>query len=117
MSLFSFLFVFLLVLTRSQVLLTGDAVLITSQSYRFSNTAFNRSLSNFITDFYNILGYVPLFLNSDTNSKPCSIEFSHNNPSNLPIISSIYIGTFDTNPYATELLGGNITTCYSGKGI
>eukprot|EP01084_Bolivina_argentea_P112038 199837_1 len=94
--------------TQNQVLFNGDAVLVVSNTDRFSNTAFNLTYKDFIIDFYNAFGIAPML--EDTTYTPCSASFP-----GVDTISVIYLGLFSSNPYPISLLpNGNINSCIAG---
>ena len=93
---------------NNSVILSGDTTIIVSNTDRYSNTAFNASLQDFLYDFYNVFGLVPSKADPAEYTSPCSIGSN--------TISVIYIGLFSSNPYPVSLLpNSDIHVCYNGK--
>eukprot|EP01083_Nonionella_stella_P090915 254104_1 len=112
--LWRFLFCIQCCLSVQNVLFNGEASIILSYSDRYNNTAFNLSLQEFLTDFYNAFGLIALM--NDVSDIPyiCSIDgigqYDH-----LPTITTIYLGLFSSNPYPQSLLPDNGKHCYTGN--
>ena len=101
-------------LSAQNVLFNGEASIIVSYSDRYNNTPFNLSFTEFLTDFYNAFGLVPLI--NDIGDIPyiCSID-GIGQYNTLPTITTIYLGLFSSNPYPQTLLSNNGQDCYTGN--
>eukprot|EP01084_Bolivina_argentea_P127556 225555_1 len=93
---------------NNDIIFSGDATIIVSDADRVYNSAFNASLQDFVYDFYNVFGLVPLTLDPKVYlSEPCSVGDN--------TISVIYVGLFSSSSYPLSLLPNkDISSCYNG---